>query len=76
MIEKKKDKVCLLEDPKVVIAPQDPGEPPSWVPSLPGGRISWVNRDVFDALITRRHDKPCDICPSEIKEQCEVEREQ
>ena len=61
-------KICLLEDSQVILAPHDPGETPSWVPSLPGDRIFWVNRDIFNTLITRRHDKTCDICPSEIKE--------
>lgn len=63
-------KVCLLEDPQVAISPQDPDEPPSWCLSLPGTTIFWVDRNVLDALLARRHDKSCDTCPSEIKEQC------
>jgi hypothetical protein len=66
-----KDKVCLLKDPRVTIVPQDPGEPPSWTPFFPGSQIFWVDRNVFEALIARRHNNPCDICPDEIKEKCD-----
>lgn len=73
MQEKNKRK-CLLEDPRVTIAPQDPGEPPSWVPRpFIDSLIFWVNRDVFNNLKAKRHKKPCDICPNKIKVKCDRE---
>lgn len=63
---------CLLIDPKVIVAPQDKGEPPSWVPAWHGEKVFWVNRPIFNQLKEKRHKKPCKICPDEIKKKCQV----
>jgi len=61
---------CKLTDHKLIIAPQDHGEPPAWVPYIPCRMVVWVHRELFDALKARRFEKPCDICPDTIKRLC------
>ena len=61
---------CYLLDNKLIVAPHDPGEPPSWVPTFLGCKIVWVCRELFDQLKARMYDKSCDVCPDEIKEKC------
>ncbi|MCK4825147.1 hypothetical protein KA005_55880 [bacterium] len=61
---------CKLTDHKLIIAPQEPGKPPNWVPYMPHRKVVWVDRVLFDQLKACRYDKPCDICPDEIKKWC------
>lgn len=61
---------CKLTDHKLIIAPQDHGEPPNWVPYVPGRMVVWVDRVLFDMLKARRFEMPCDICPDEIRRVC------
>jgi len=77
LAEKKDDKTtfgmdCLLTDPMVILAPQDKGEPPSWVPAWHGETIFWVDRRLFNQLKENRTKKPCKICPEEISKKCQV----
>ena len=67
-----KSKKCSIVKNSVILVPHDPGEPPSWVPALPGAKIYWVKRNLFDKLKELRYKKPCDICPDDIKKDCEV----
>ncbi len=62
---------CLLEDKNLIIAPQDKGEPPSWIPRFHGERVVWVDRGIFEILKKEIHNKPCLICPYEVKKYCE-----
>ena len=64
---------CKLLDPKLTVAVQELGCPPNWIPFFPGGWAVWVDRATFDALKARQHDKPCDICPEEVKRECNDE---
>ncbi|MBK5191215.1 MAG: hypothetical protein JJE19_06955 [Methanosarcinales archaeon] len=66
---------CRLLDPQLIVAPRDKGEPPLWVPAWHGEDVVRVDRDLFEKLKKLRHeyDKPCNICPDEIKSKCEVE---
>ena len=66
--------ICRLEDPMLIVAPQDKGEPPSWVPAFHGEEVIWVEREIFDKLKKLRHNKPCKICPIEIKKKCKCEK--
>jgi hypothetical protein len=64
---------CILNDPEqVMIGVQDRGEPPSWVPRFAyrDAILVWLYRDEFNILVKRRYDKPCDICPKEVKKAC------
>lgn len=63
---------CRLEDTNFILAPQDKGEPPSWVPAIHGEQVEWVDRELFDKIKARRHDKPCELCTTGIKERCEI----
>lgn len=66
-----KENICRLsDDPGLIVAPHDKGEPPSWVPALHGEQIVWVDREIFDKLKELRNKKPCNICPKEINEKC------
>ena len=65
---------CMLRNPKVVIAPQDPGQPPSWVDTANIITVIWVDRMLFNELKVRKYDIPCDICPSELKDKCKLYR--
>ena len=65
-------KKCSLVKNNVILVPHEPGEPPSWVPALPGAKIYWVKINMFEKLKELRYKKPCDICPDEIKKECEV----
>ena len=65
-------KKCSLVKNNVILVPHNPGEPPSWVPALPGAEIHWVREALFEKLKELRYKKPCDICPDEIKNKCEV----
>lgn len=69
-----KENICRLVDPKLIIAPHDKGSPPSWVPAFHGEEVTWVDREIFDKLKKLGDDKPCDICPIEIKENCEINK--
>lgn len=66
--------ICRLEDPMLIVAPHDKGEPPSWVPAFHGEDVVWVEREIFDELKKLRHKKPCKICPIEIKKKCRCEK--
>lgn len=66
---------CRLEDEDFILAPQDKGEPPSWVPALRGKRVVWVDRKLFEQIKKRRHEKPCEICPDNIKTNCSFHKE-
>lgn len=81
MKEKMKDMeeeedICRLKDPMLIVAPQDKGEPPSWVPAWHGEKVVWVDRKIFDKLKRLRDEKPCEICPVEIKEDCKYEKKE
>lgn len=61
---------CKLLDPDLVVAPHGNNSPPSWVGITPGQKVVWIDTGVFGALLKRKNDMPCDICPSEIKNLC------
>lgn len=61
---------CRLLSPYLVVAPQDKNGPPCWVGITREQEVVYVDRNVFDALLRRKHDMPCDICPDEIKNTC------
>jgi hypothetical protein len=61
---------CRLLDDKLIVVPHDPGEPPNWAPVRPGMQLVILDRKEFDELKVRKYDRPCDICPDEIKERC------
>ncbi len=63
---------CRLVENNVILAPHDPGSPPSWAPGGPGITVFWVDRPLFNKLKELRHKKPCDICPDQIKSTCKV----
>jgi hypothetical protein len=63
-------RVCFLTDPMLIVAPHDPGSPPSWVPHFHGEMIVWVDRPIFDKLVKLRDLRPCDICPSDVQLKC------
>jgi len=71
MSEKPND--CYLMNPKLIVAPQDKGSPPSWVPAWNNERVVWVDRELFDKLLKLREHKPCDICPKDVKDICHKE---
>ena len=62
---------CRLEDEKFCLAPQDKGEPPNWVPASLYDQVEWVDRELFDKIKAKRHEKPCELCTDAIKKQCE-----
>lgn len=64
-------KDCRLLSDKLMLAPDEPGEPPSWVPAYPGVEILWVDEELFDQLKKLKYEMPCYICPDEIKKKCE-----
>jgi hypothetical protein len=68
------ENICRLVDPRLIVAPQDKGSPPSWVPAFHGEEVVWVDREIFDKLKKLRDDKPCNICPTEIKKKCEISK--
>ena len=70
-----KENACRLVDPTLIVAPQDKGESPSWVPAFNGEEVVWVDRETFDKLKKLRENKPCDICPMEIKKKCKIATE-
>ena len=70
-----KENICRLVDPTLIVAPHDNGEPPSWVPAFRGEEVVWVDREIFEQLKELRNNKPCDICPKEIKKNCKIDKE-
>lgn len=68
------ENICRLVDPRLIVAPQDKGSSPSWVPAFHGEEVVWVDREIFDKLKKLRYEKPCDICPIEIKKKCEINK--
>lgn len=71
-----KENICRLVDPELIIAPQDNGSPPSWVPAFHGEEVVWIDREIFGKLKKLRDDKPCEICPIEIKKKCKIATEE
>lgn len=67
-----KEDICRLVDPELIVAPHDNGSPPSWVPAFHGEEVVWVDREIFDKLKKLRDNKPCEICPIEIKKNCKI----
>jgi len=65
-------KGCLMVKNDLILAPHDPGSPPSWAPYHKGAEIHWVDRKLFDQLKKVRYEKPCHICPDFLKSKCEV----
>jgi hypothetical protein len=63
---------CELVSPNLIIAPQDPGSPPSWVPAFHGEKVIWVDRAIFNQLKKYRVNKPCHVCPNELRSNCKV----
>jgi hypothetical protein len=58
---------CILNDPeRVLVGPIDKGSPPSWLPAFayPSAELYWLDRPVFDELVKRGQQKPCNICPA------------
>jgi len=39
---------------------------------FPGCYVYWLDKALFDQLTARRYDRPCDICPDEIRKECET----
>lgn len=70
-----KENICRLVDPTLIVAPHDIGEPPSWVPAFHGEEVVWVDRKIFEQLKELRDNKPCGICPIEIKKKCKIDKE-
>ena len=69
-----KENICRLVDPELIVAPHDKGSPPSWVPAFHGEEVVWVDREIFDKLKKLRDEKPCEICPVEIKKKCKMNK--
>lgn len=67
----KKD-ICRLVDSELIVAPHDEGSPPSWASAFRGEEVVWVDREIFDKLKKLIDEKPCEICPAEIKKKCKV----
>ena len=64
---------CLLLDPEaVMILPRDKGEPPSWGPRFAylNAMVVWLDREEFNELQKHKNTRPCDICPSKVKQEC------
>jgi hypothetical protein len=61
---------CRLQDSDFILAPQDKGEPPNWVPAYNNEEVIWVDRKVFDKIKRLRWLKPCKQCPQEVKKSC------
>lgn len=70
-----KENICRLLDSTLIVASHDKGEPPSWVPAFRGEEVVWVDREIFEQLKELRDNKPCGICPKEIKKNCKIDKE-
>jgi len=71
----KTDRKCRLAyDEKLIVAPQEKGEPPAWVAVSTCVEVIWVDQELYEQWKSRRYEKPCDICPKEIKGKCALFR--
>jgi len=67
------DQKCLLVSDDLIVVPHDKNSPPSWAPVWLYRYSAIVDRELFDQLKARRYEKPCDICPENIKSICKSE---
>jgi len=61
---------CRLRNPRIIILPQDKGEPPLWYPAFAGLKGIYVPREQYENLKKHISSCPCEFCPEELKKEC------